>query len=221
MKTKILLVITLALTFNLSINAQVGIGTTSPDPSSILDISSTTQGMLAPRMTTTERTAITTPANSLLVYDTTVKAFFYYDTLSTSWVQLNSGSDKRDNFKLVKSATDLADELTAGGGSKYLLNTGTLYEINGTISLNFPIELNNAAINGRDEEEDILTRTGGVLIEGTTGGQIEHLSLIAAGGGTVFNLNDPTGAEEVTIIGSLIEDSGSVGSLSGFEHIYD
>ena len=87
--------------------------------------------------------------------------------------------------------------------------------------MNFPIELNNAAINGRDEEEDILTRTGGVLIEGTTGGQIEHLSLIAAGGGTVFNLNDPTGAEEVTIIGSLIEDSGSVGSLSGFEHIYD
>ena len=32
--------------------AQVGIGTTTPNPSSVLDVSSTTQGMLTPRMTT-------------------------------------------------------------------------------------------------------------------------------------------------------------------------
>tara|TARA_R110001583_G_scaffold187744_1_gene349234 strand:+ start:642 stop:2090 length:1449 start_codon:yes stop_codon:yes gene_type:complete len=219
MTTKILLVITLALILNLSVNAQVGIGTVTPDASSVLDISSTTQGMLAPRMTTTERTAITTPANSLLVYDTTVKAFYYYNTPSTSWVQLSSGSDKRDNFKLVKSATDLADELTAGGGSKYLLTTNTLYEINGTISLSFPIDLNNASINGRDEEEDIFTRAGGVLFEGTTGGHIEHIT-ITAPGGTVFNLNDPSSTEEVSLVGLHIEDSGNIGTLSGFEKVH-
>lgn len=54
-------------------NAQVGINTTSPHASSILDMSSTTQGMLAPRMTTAEKLAITSPANGLLVYDTDLK----------------------------------------------------------------------------------------------------------------------------------------------------
>jgi hypothetical protein len=35
--------------------AQVGIGTVTPDASSVLDVSSTTQGMLAPRMTSTQK----------------------------------------------------------------------------------------------------------------------------------------------------------------------
>lgn len=57
---------------------QVGIGTETPDPSSILDMQSTTQGLLAPRMTTTERNTIESPAESLLVYDTTEQAFYFY-----------------------------------------------------------------------------------------------------------------------------------------------
>ena len=149
--------------------AQVGIGTTNPNTTSILDVTSTTQGILVPRMTTTERLAITTPANSLLVYDTTVKAYYFYDTPTTTWVKMNSDNDKRTNYKLVKSSSDLASELTAGGGTRYLLTSNTLYEINGTVSLSFPIELNNAYITGRDTNEDILLRSGGVLLTGTTG----------------------------------------------------
>nr|WP_321248061.1 hypothetical protein [uncultured Psychroserpens sp.] len=48
--------------------AQVGIGTTSPDPSAILDISSTNGGLLLPRMNLTQRNTITTPAIGLLIY---------------------------------------------------------------------------------------------------------------------------------------------------------
>ena len=57
---------------------------------------------------------------------------------------------------MVKSVTDLAPELAAGGGSKYLLQTNTLYEINGLITLAFPIDLNDAYISGLDANEDIL-----------------------------------------------------------------
>lgn len=74
--------------------SQVGIGTTSPDTSSVLDISSTTQGLLTPRMTTAQRTAITTPAIGLLVYDTDEDAFYYYN--NGSWGKLSatySGND--------------------------------------------------------------------------------------------------------------------------------
>lgn len=38
-----------------TVSAQVGVGTITPDASSVLDVSSTTQGMLAPRMTTAQK----------------------------------------------------------------------------------------------------------------------------------------------------------------------
>ncbi|GLB53643.1 hypothetical protein NBRC110019_26840 [Neptunitalea chrysea] len=50
--------------------AQVGIGTTDPDASSALDITSTTSGLLIPRMTNNEKLNISSPATGLLVYDT-------------------------------------------------------------------------------------------------------------------------------------------------------
>lgn len=51
-------------------NAQVGIGTQSPAVSSVLDITSTSKGFLAPRMNTTERNLIANPADGLLIYNT-------------------------------------------------------------------------------------------------------------------------------------------------------
>lgn len=56
----------------LALVAQVGIGTTSPNASAILDVSSTTKGVLLPRLTTTQRNAITTPEFGLLLYNTTL-----------------------------------------------------------------------------------------------------------------------------------------------------
>ncbi len=57
--------------FTIISNAQIGIGTTSQDPSSILDISSTTKGFLMPRMTTTQQQAILNPAIGLAIFNTT------------------------------------------------------------------------------------------------------------------------------------------------------
>jgi len=118
--------------------AQIGINTLTPDPSSAMDITSNSQGLLVPRMTTLERTGITSPAESLLVFDTDEELFYYYNTTASSWIALaNETSVKRDNYKLVKSAADLAPELLAGGSS-YLLDENTYYEINGTINLTAP-----------------------------------------------------------------------------------
>jgi hypothetical protein len=49
---------------------NVGIGTTSPNTSSLLDITSTTKGFLPPRMTEAQKTAITSPAIGLMIYQT-------------------------------------------------------------------------------------------------------------------------------------------------------
>lgn len=72
-----------------NLNAQVGIGTTSPNASSALEIASTNSGILVPRMTVVQRLAIASPAEGLLVYQTNdVEGFYYYE--GTKWLNLLS-----------------------------------------------------------------------------------------------------------------------------------
>lgn len=81
------------LTINMDTFAQVGIGNTNPDTSSMLDIQSTTKGVLIPRMTTVQRTAISPAATGLLVFDSTSQSFWFY---SGAWVELAKGGKLAD-----------------------------------------------------------------------------------------------------------------------------
>lgn len=56
------------LFFSIASYAQVGIGTSDPDPSAILDISSNSKGFLLPRLYLHQRNAIENPAEGLIVY---------------------------------------------------------------------------------------------------------------------------------------------------------
>ena len=71
--------------------AQVGVGTISPNASAQLDVQSTTKGLLTPRMLDTERAAIASPATGLLVYQTNGDAGFWYYT-GSEWVPLKSNA---------------------------------------------------------------------------------------------------------------------------------
>ncbi|GAA3630594.1 hypothetical protein [Flavivirga jejuensis] len=53
--------------------AQVGIGTTTPDGSSVMDVESTDKGLLIPRLTNNQKNNILNPATGLMVYDLTNK----------------------------------------------------------------------------------------------------------------------------------------------------
>lgn len=67
---------------------NVGIGTITPDNSSLLDLSSNNKGLLVPRLTTQQRTNISNPANGLLVYDIDEDCFFFFQSSSSSWQSL-------------------------------------------------------------------------------------------------------------------------------------
>ena len=208
------LLLAAAISFNYCAFSQVGIGTIAPDPSSVLDISAIDKGMLAPRMTSVQRLAIISPADGLLVYDITESAFYFYNSII--WVRMPR--EKRDNHKLIKSAADLSDELAAGGGSEYLLTANTLYEINGTILLAQPIDLNNAYILGLDINEDILVKTGGTMFVGTSGGSVKGVTLTAPGG-TIFNLTG-TVADNFVFRDSIVANSASVGTIDGYGLVF-
>jgi hypothetical protein len=215
------------MTITTNVFAQVGIGTTTPNASSVLDVSSTTKGMLTPRMTTGQRTAIATPADGLIVYDTDLKSFYHYNSTTVSWNRMSSDANGRLKFKRIKStdvlATVLAAEKAAGGTTKYLLESGTLYEINGQVIVDLPIELNNAYIAGLDSGEDKLVKSSGDLFIGTTGGSIRVVTLVASAG-NVFNITGPGGidaqTENLVLRDCIIANSANVGLIKNFSLVF-
>jgi trimeric autotransporter adhesin len=94
----------------IEIQAQnVGIGTTTP--ATILDVTSTTQGVLIPRVTTAEMNAIVSPANGLLVTNTdSANTIFVYT--GTGWRGLSFGGATVDTSLLVhkSGAETIADD---------------------------------------------------------------------------------------------------------------
>ncbi len=75
------LFILLILSLGIHLSAQVAINTdgTSPAGSAMLDVKSTTKGLLAPRMTSAQRLAIPSPVAGLLVFDNSTGTYWYYN----------------------------------------------------------------------------------------------------------------------------------------------
>ena len=87
------LLFTLGLSFALALpaaQAQVAIGTTTPEASAILQLESTSKGFLPPRLTSAERDAIPSPVEGLLIYNTTDKRLEFSD--GSNWFNLYDGS---------------------------------------------------------------------------------------------------------------------------------
>ncbi len=141
-KKAILLVAMLSLSHSYS---QVGIGTTTPDASSMLEIQSTTSGLLIPRMTEAQRLAIGTPATGLLVYETdTTPGFWYYD--GGSWATFGADVD------WTVSGTDMYNANTGNVGigntapSSLLHLTGTTVPSSGGTSTLYTNDFSSGGI---------------------------------------------------------------------------
>lgn len=118
---KIYLLIGLIAVASIQVTAQTntfpstgsaGIGTIAPNASSILEMNSTTQGLLMPRMTKAKRDAIVSPATGLIIFQTnSTPGFYYYD--GTSW---NAVSPKGVNKTLsnLNAPTALNVDLLPG-----------------------------------------------------------------------------------------------------------
>jgi uncharacterized protein (TIGR02145 family) len=96
--------------------AQVGIGTTMPDASAALDITSTTAGLLPPRMSTAERNVINSgaPAVGLTIYNTDVKCLEFWN--GSAWVCMfdNTSTGIIPGNTTCTSATISATPCTSG-----------------------------------------------------------------------------------------------------------
>ena len=154
MKNKYLPIIVISFLLMISeVWAQVGIGTTTPNASAMLDITSTTQGLLAPRMTTIEKNAIASPANGLLVFDTDENIFYFYN--GVSWVKIiaeNSTNDYTGWGDYVDVTRTSAAPLNLIANVKITLpnDANTIRDSQKPIDITGFYDSTNSTITGRD-----------------------------------------------------------------------
>ncbi|HVF81636.1 MAG TPA: hypothetical protein VM884_06865 [Flavisolibacter sp.] len=113
-------------TFSQVLAQNVGIGTDTPEASAVLDVSSTSKGLLIPRMTIAQRTALALPAKGLLVYQTETPEGFYYNAgtpASPNWILLGAtGPQGPQGFQGPVGATGIVKGYTTAGTAPYPSN---------------------------------------------------------------------------------------------------
>jgi hypothetical protein len=133
---------------------NVGIGTENPDESALLDMVATDKGLLIPRLTTAQKTAISNPAEGLLVFDNDLKTFWYYS--SNSWIEI-----KKDNLgdHIATQALQMSGhEIALSGGwlSMDGEEEGVYVNTTGQVGIN-KIPIHALDVNGNVNSSGIIT----------------------------------------------------------------
>jgi hypothetical protein len=179
--------------------AQVGIGTTTPNVSSILDVSSTSKGVLMPRLTTTERDNISLPATGLMIFNTTLNDG-----------QLNIGTASVPSWIGIKRPTTI-DSVSAGdyisttSTSDVLVPDMTVSPESGTYIVSFKAQVSSNKPFGSAQGVIDMERIYQTLA-GMSGG-VPHGLIFGAGEVLNPGVYDVTGAASIAA-GTLTMDGG-------------
>jgi hypothetical protein len=192
MNYKILLFLCSFSLINSTVFTQVKIGDnpTVIDANSLVEMESATKGFLGPRVPLSSITSVApltgTVPEGMLVYSiggTLQNGFYYWNGIR--WVLMGQG---RSKYVLVKTVNDFP----APVAGVITLATGTLYEVNGSITMTSMINLNGNNLIGKDAGNDKLIYTPGTgsLFTGASGGTIKQLTLTApTTGAKLFNID--------------------------------
>jgi hypothetical protein len=163
--------------------SNIGLGA-SVSADAVVNIISTSKGILVPRMTTTQRNAIGSPSTSLLIYNTTTTQYELYT--GSTWQSLASYIS---GTLTVTGAASLQSTLNVTGSSTFANTT-----VNGTLSVTGGTTL--ASITGTSAQLNSLSVTGSSSLN----------TLSVTGNTTLANV---TGAN-ITATGTILTANGSV-----------
>jgi hypothetical protein len=110
--------------------AQVGINNPTPDNSAVLDLTSSSKGLLIPRMNATQRGNIPSPATGLMVYQTDAPEGFYYYS-GSSWTYLSPLGDDLGSHTASQNLGLNGNWLSNDGDAE-----GLRIDNNGKVSIN-------------------------------------------------------------------------------------
>ncbi len=195
---------------------NVGIGTTTPDNSALLELYSTSHGFLVPRLTTTQRNAISSPATGLLIYNLDNQRFEYFN--GTQWIGIIS-SVATVPFSLISTGTNTSATMTVGSGASIVVGGGTIESnvFKGSGSVTNAVDLSTGEVAG------VLPVANG----GTGLSSIPSNGQILIGNGSGYSLSTLTAGNGITITnasgsitisdanaGTEVVGSGSVGQVA-------
>lgn len=92
---------------------NVGIGTSNPEATALLELKSVDKGILIPRTKTGNRLSINNPARGLLLYDVNTESFWYYD--GNDWQELNKSDAFINDGGLIYNNDDLVNNVLLFG----------------------------------------------------------------------------------------------------------
>jgi hypothetical protein len=128
---RLILLFILVAVFTTNGFAQVGIGTTTPDSSAKLDVTSINSGFLPPRMTTAQRNSIVNPAPGLIIYNTTTNSLEIF--AGSGWGTI-SFSSVHINKLLGGTANDLSLGIVQTNDGGYVVSGWSNSSANGDVT---------------------------------------------------------------------------------------
>ena len=181
------------------------------DPSSILELRSTTQGFLAPRLTTAERDAIVSPADGLLVFNTTTSNFNFY---KLGWqVIVNEGSIGYYSIDASSNTSTTSTTDVTVAGMTLSPDAGT-YVVDFNSQCSIPDANSTSGVNTADLTAD-LNLIYNDIIALTVTNTSHPLSFGSVAGETITpGVYSLTGA--ITLAGNLTLDGPGVYVIRGF-----
>jgi trimeric autotransporter adhesin len=160
-------------------SAQVGIGTMTPNASSILDLVSTDRGFLMPRLTTVQRNNIASPTDGLIVYNTDQKSFNYYDGPDTTWRILTSDTSlsNTSTYTVNCNATvggtyETGRELDGGNTITFNVDVSVLGSYGVSFNVNGMTFAGTGNFTALGVQPLVLTGAGFPAVSGTTTGSV-------------------------------------------------
>ncbi|WP_419867970.1 fibrinogen-like YCDxxxxGGGW domain-containing protein [Chryseobacterium sp. CT-SW4] len=131
---------------------QIGVGSSTINTSAQLDIASSNKGVLIPRLSANERENITSPANGLMIFNTSTNCLNYYDGTVGKWLSL-CGTYDPAKFNIINCDAPTGPSGTYTQGTT--LGTGNTY----TLSLNIT-EIGTYQIMGTTTNGYSFSKTG-------------------------------------------------------------
>jgi hypothetical protein len=143
---------------------NIGIGTQNPDASAILDILTTTQGILPPRLTTIQRDAVASPGDGLTIFNTDNERWETYRTDVAAWRRSTNDTFLTTLFR-IQDTTDPTKQIAFDGSAITTGNVSTIQVPQGGVDL-ADIALNNAKVSadGSVTTHSDVTNAGSGLI---------------------------------------------------------
>ncbi|MFH0896346.1 MAG: hypothetical protein V2A54_18085 [Bacteroidota bacterium] len=199
-----------ALCFSLKVKSQnqnVAINTTGnlPHASAMLDISATDKGLLIPRMTASQISAIASPATGLLVYDNNANAFKYFN--GTAWTSIGGGGGGG-------TLNDSYNFGGAGAGRTITANSGAVEIIApNASSVAFKSTSNNTGVAVSAESTN--ASNGYSVVQANTNSTVAANSAVLGNtSGAAYGVSgqvEPTATAFAGVYGSNLRTAGGVG----------